>query len=141
MGHCVTKGLFKGHEGIAREIDLVWNDEAKMSAFAIWAMKRCAVECFLCYVEMVQFKERAVAMATAQTSAITFDEKIVAPAQRPKFYKHCPRSSIVFNSADLQTEHIAVVELNDVVMKEMGVDVETVVVVENTVSGEQSPNL
>merc|ERR1712154_49788 len=78
-------------ESIREELAILYNDEAKMDALAGWAMKRFAVENFLCFVEMVQFKERVVSLVNAQNS--DFDDRAVV---RHQLYEHCPRSSIVY---------------------------------------------
>jgi len=65
-----------------------------MKALGGWMMKRFTTESFLCFVEMVQFKERVIALTKEQNPKFS-DESVVR--HRHCLYNHCPKSSIVFN--------------------------------------------
>jgi len=103
----LTKGLFKDRRtaadgsrvvSVLDELAIIYSDEAKMKALGSWMMKRFATESFLCFVEMVQFKERVIALVKEQNPK--FEDKSVV-RHRHNLYNHCPKSSIVFNlSAD-----------------------------------------
>merc|ERR1712154_228909 len=88
-------------ESIREELAILYNDEDKMDALAGWSMKRFAVENFLCFVEMVQFKKRVVSLVNAQNS--DFDERAIV---QHRLYEHCPRSSIVFNRDPISISHL-----------------------------------
>jgi len=100
----LEKGLFKDRDvaadgsrtnNVHGELAILFANEAKMKALGCWMMKSFAGESFLCFIEMVQFKERAIA-AMAKQNPTTFDELDVV-RQCHRLYKCCPKSSIVFN--------------------------------------------
>merc|ERR1719319_1184487 len=127
----LAKGIFKNRtmnaEGarvstIQGELAILYKDELKMEAFGGWMMKRFAVQSFLCFVEMVQFKERVIALIEQQN--MEFDEHSVL--HRHQLYKHCPRSSIVFNQNEKHQTDDA--DHNADVFVELETDVSMVVV-------------
>mgnify|MGYP004406220827 CR=1 FL=1 len=66
------------------------------------------MEHFLCFVEMVQFKENVIAIVQQQNGQ--FDQETVV-GHRHRLYGHCPKSSIVFNGPDgLSLKELGVVE-------------------------------
>jgi len=107
----LTKGLFKDRRtaadgsrvvSVLDELAIIYSDEAKMKALGSWMMKRFATESFLCFVEMVQFKERVIALVKEQNPKFS-DKSVVR--HRHCLYNHCPKSSIVFNlSADTKKQ-------------------------------------
>jgi len=114
----LTKGLFKDRRtaadgsrvvSVLDELAIIYSDEAKMKALGSWMMKRFATESFLCFVEMVQFKERVIALVKEQNPKFS-DKSVVR--HRHCLYNHCPKSSIVFNlSADTKKQFLSEMEI------------------------------
>jgi len=135
----LEKGLFKDRNlqsdgtrtgTLAGELVILFDDAAKMKALGSWMTRSLTMEHFLCFVEMVQFKENVIAIVQQQNEQ--FDQETVV-GHRHRLYGHCPKSSIVFNGPDgLSLKELGVAE--SVVLVEMaGVeekDEDVVVVVE-----------
>jgi len=96
-------GLFKDRQArsngvrmtdLTQELDALYRNERKMGALMAHMAREFSLESFLCFVELVQFKNLVISMIQEQIPE--FDPKTPG---RPKcqFYGHCPKSSIVFN--------------------------------------------
>jgi len=131
-GMVLDKGLFKDRDlnadgsrvgTIHGELEILYKSEPKMKALGSWMIRRFAAESFLCFIEMVQFKERVVQMIKKRNPK--FSERSVV-RQRHHLYNHCPRSSIVFNSIN----RVRLQELGDEVVVEVMEEVKEETVVE-----------
>jgi len=103
QGLVLEKGLFKDRNlnangtrtgNISGELAILFGDEMKMKALGSWMFRHFAMEHFLCFVEMAQFKERVISIVQQQNGQ--FDQERVV-RHRHRFYGHCPKSSIVFS--------------------------------------------
>jgi len=83
---------------LVQELVILFADREKMVAMANWMTRDYTLENFLCFVEMVQFKEMVIVIIQSRNEK--FDEKLVIQ-QRHKFFEHCPQSSIVFGQLAL----------------------------------------
>merc|ERR1712013_30176 len=100
----LDQGLFKGSRAgdVLGQIDILFLNEAKTKALGVWMFMRFAAEHFLCFIEMVQFKERIIAIVQSASDEqnIDFDESVDCAHHRHRLYEHCPKSSIVFNAEE-----------------------------------------
>merc|ERR1719474_964410 len=97
------RGLFKDRQNgsngvrmtdISKEMRALIADERKMGALMAHMAREFSLESFLCFVELVQFKNHVI--STIQEQSPSFDP-MVTERRRYRFYGHCPKSSIVFN--------------------------------------------
>jgi len=99
----LERGLFKDRQNgsngvrmtdISKEMRALIADERKMGALMAHMAREFSLESFLCFVELVQFKNHVI--STIQEQSPSFDP-MVTERRRYRFYGHCPKSSIVFN--------------------------------------------
>jgi len=99
----LERGLFKDRRtrsdgvrmgDITQELEALYSDERKMGALMAHMAREFSLESFLCFVELVQFRNRVVSMVQEQIPAF---DPMTPGRRRYQFYGHCPKSSIVFN--------------------------------------------
>jgi len=73
------------------ELHNLFNNNLKMNALNAWMCRDFCQENFVCFVEMIQFKNRVILVLWNQNKE--FDKEDVSSY---KFFTMCPRSSIVF---------------------------------------------
>merc|ERR1712083_538495 len=95
----LDQGLFRGVTypntatwDIDDELRTMFGDEQKMKAMALWMQRDLTIDVFLCFVELVHFKQMVIVMVQERNPR--FQEQLIT-RQRHNFYENCPRASLV----------------------------------------------
>jgi len=125
---CIEFGIFRDRKrkrngemarGILEELAILLMDGEKMKAMMRWMMADFSVESFLCFVELVQFKENVVALLERQNPSFAEQEVV---GKRYKLHEHCPQSSIVFGASNGNERDLAALATMVTVEEENGSD-------------------